>query len=88
VNQVFEIMVKWVETKDWEQALYAVVPKRKFQHADKGSIAEELVVAELEDWGEQDGAELVTGESSSSGQLQEETTAGTTTVEAMVDISG
>lgn len=31
VNQVFEILVKWVETRDWELSLYAVIPKRKFQ---------------------------------------------------------
>ena len=31
VNQVFEILVKWVETRDWELALYEVIPKRKFQ---------------------------------------------------------
>jgi len=31
VNQVFEIIVKWVETRDWELSLYAVIPKRKFQ---------------------------------------------------------
>lgn len=37
VNQVFEIMVKWVETRSWEEALNAIVPKRKFQ-AGKGNI--------------------------------------------------
>lgn len=37
VNQVFEILVKWVETKDWEQSLYSVVPKRKFQQG-KGDL--------------------------------------------------
>jgi tRNA (guanine9-N1)-methyltransferase len=30
VNQVFEILVKWVETRNWEEALYSVIPKRKF----------------------------------------------------------
>ena len=31
VNQVFEILEKWVETRDWGLSLYAVIPKRKFQ---------------------------------------------------------
>ncbi|KAI0355403.1 hypothetical protein OH77DRAFT_1589872 [Trametes cingulata] len=30
VNQTFEILLKWVETRSWEQALYSVIPKRKF----------------------------------------------------------
>ncbi|KAJ3514246.1 hypothetical protein NLJ89_g2485 [Agrocybe chaxingu] len=37
VNQVFEILVKWVETKDWEQAFNSIIPKRKFQHGGKGN---------------------------------------------------
>lgn len=36
MNQVFEILVKWVETKDWEEALYSVIPKRKFQQGSSG----------------------------------------------------
>ncbi|KAH8830984.1 guanine-1-methyltransferase-domain-containing protein [Flagelloscypha sp. PMI_526] len=35
VNQVFEIMIHWVETRDWEKALYAVMPKRKFEEVGK-----------------------------------------------------
>ena len=35
VNQTFEILLKWVETRDWEQALYAVMPKRKFNAAGR-----------------------------------------------------
>ncbi|KAF9037825.1 hypothetical protein BDZ89DRAFT_1129770 [Hymenopellis radicata] len=38
VNQVFEIMLKWVETRDWEQALYTVIPKRKFQNGSSKAL--------------------------------------------------
>lgn len=34
MNQTFEILLKWVETRDWQVALEEVVPKRKFN--DKG----------------------------------------------------
>jgi tRNA (guanine9-N1)-methyltransferase len=30
-----EILVRWTETRDWEQALYAVIPKRKFLDGGK-----------------------------------------------------
>lgn len=37
VNQVFEIMLKWVETKSWEDAFYEIIPKRKFQTVTAGA---------------------------------------------------
>ncbi|KAI0082544.1 hypothetical protein K474DRAFT_1633812 [Panus rudis PR-1116 ss-1] len=37
VNQTFEILLKWVETRDWKKALYDVVPKRKFEDKSGGS---------------------------------------------------
>ncbi|KAI0307203.1 guanine-1-methyltransferase-domain-containing protein [Multifurca ochricompacta] len=36
VNQVFGILVKWVETRDWELSFYSVIPKRKFQDRGRG----------------------------------------------------
>lgn len=35
VNQVFEILVHWTESRSWEEALYSVVPKRKFEQGGK-----------------------------------------------------
>lgn len=35
VNQVFEILLCWVETRDWQKALYKVVPKRKLHGGPK-----------------------------------------------------
>lgn|SRR5437773_9651260 len=33
VNQVLEIMLKWLESGDWELAFMQVIPKRKFPEA-------------------------------------------------------
>ncbi|KAG7447522.1 uncharacterized protein BT62DRAFT_993212 [Guyanagaster necrorhizus] len=49
VNQVFEIMLKWVETRDWETSLYAVIPKRKFLPGGKNGGKEDSAVAPEED---------------------------------------
>jgi len=36
VNQVVEILLKWIETRDWERSLHSAMPKRKFhQGKDK-----------------------------------------------------
>jgi tRNA (guanine9-N1)-methyltransferase len=40
VNQVFEILVHWVQTKDWYQALMSVMPKRKFQDNAEDKVVE------------------------------------------------
>ena len=45
VNQVFEILIKWVETKDWEQSLYSVIPKRKFQQEGKDNFEANIYAA-------------------------------------------
>ncbi|KAK0230427.1 guanine-1-methyltransferase-domain-containing protein [Armillaria fumosa] len=49
VNQVFEIMLKWVETRDWEISLYAVIPKRKFLSGGKHGEKEGSAVVTEED---------------------------------------
>ncbi|KIJ69851.1 hypothetical protein HYDPIDRAFT_120980 [Hydnomerulius pinastri MD-312] len=35
VNQVFEILLKWLDTRNWEAAFWAVIPQRKFQGASR-----------------------------------------------------
>lgn len=48
VNQVVEILLEWVATKDWREALYSVVPKRKFQSNEGES--HELVYEDNEEF--------------------------------------
>ena len=39
----------WVETKDWEQSLYSVIPKRKFQQEGKGNIEANIDAPRVDD---------------------------------------
>jgi len=48
--------VKWVETRDWEKALYSVIPKRKF--VDGGNTTQKDDDGEDEGGGEDPANEL------------------------------
>ncbi|KAI8061711.1 guanine-1-methyltransferase-domain-containing protein [Gongronella butleri] len=46
VNQVYEIMLKWIEHRDWQKAFQEVIPQRKLKDStivsDKGSASDAL----------------------------------------------
>ncbi|KAF8607675.1 hypothetical protein BDV93DRAFT_603464 [Ceratobasidium sp. AG-I] len=47
VNQVFDILVHWVTTRDWEQAMQKVMPKRKFNaNGKKGKHSKDTSIAD------------------------------------------
>ncbi|KAG8745546.1 tRNA (guanine(9)-N(1))-methyltransferase [Ceratobasidium sp. 414] len=49
VNQVFDILVYWVSTRDWEQAMQKVMPKRKFNaNGKKGKVPKDLLAKGLD----------------------------------------
>lgn len=33
MNQVFEIMVKWLDCRDWEKAFMEIIPERKLKES-------------------------------------------------------
>ncbi|KAG1806511.1 guanine-1-methyltransferase-domain-containing protein [Suillus plorans] len=73
VNQVFEILLKWVETRDWEQAFWSIIPQRKFQNklTNPNAPPEGEHVGEGEDQEDQedaDEAELVASNENGDGE--------------------
>jgi len=38
VNQVLEITLRWLETKDWEKAFRAIIPPRKLPEGRQDSV--------------------------------------------------
>ncbi|KAJ7639363.1 guanine-1-methyltransferase-domain-containing protein [Roridomyces roridus] len=55
VNQTFEILVHWVDTRDWESAFHTVIPKRKFEEnsKEKAAVPEGTAVVSVEEVEEQ-----------------------------------
>ncbi|KAG8904763.1 tRNA (guanine(9)-N(1))-methyltransferase [Tulasnella sp. 403] len=49
VNQVFSILLRWVEVRDWKEALMAVMPKRKFKDPNAKPLPTEDVPEDVEE---------------------------------------
>lgn len=46
MNQVLEILLKFLETRDWKTSFFQVIPQRKRGQADSEGNAEEDTVGE------------------------------------------
>ncbi|KAF7302127.1 SAM-dependent MTase TRM10-type domain-containing protein [Mycena indigotica] len=62
VNQTFEILVNWVDSRDWETAFHTVIPKRKFEengkkHKSKNNTEDNAVADPTEQEGVNEGGE-------------------------------
>lgn len=66
VNQVFEILVRWTEERDWEKALTHVMPKRKFKDPNANNTQGKKIEDELDNDDEGD------NEEDGEGELEEE----------------
>ena len=61
VNQVLEIMLRWLDTKDWEKAFLDVIPKRKLpegQGNKLGDVVESEETLQEDEFEESEGLEL------------------------------
>jgi tRNA (guanine9-N1)-methyltransferase len=43
VNQVLEIMLRWLEVEDWERAFLSVIPKRKLLSTQRAEEEEDEI---------------------------------------------
>lgn len=48
VNQVLEIMLRWLENQDWEKAFMHVIPKRKLPEAQESNRGDDDKAQETE----------------------------------------
>lgn len=72
VNQVFEIMVKWLDCRDWEKAFMEIIPERKLKESTFiNQHGEEEKIEEEEEEEEEKAAEDTTA--NQTGHQQEET---------------
>ncbi|XP_078160438.1 tRNA (guanine(9)-N1)-methyltransferase-like [Carex rostrata] len=46
VNQVFEIMLNFIETRDWKSAFFKVIPQRKRDNAEGETLGDEKVATQ------------------------------------------
>ena len=71
INQVLEIMLRWLESHDWEKAFMDVIPKRKFPEAQPDKETENLYDDADEEQEEQEASGLENADSSEPVEITE-----------------